>query len=285
MTTEQPDRYSSEDDPDWADLPEAATGPTRRFFEQLQRDILFVSSDVRFARDFRRIVEKVAKAVLPDKEPRSGFPTLFDRVDTLEREAEFNNHVRYEVVATRFADNYLVFVSDAIGEIFKAHPSTLRSAETVRIEDVLQHESMEAFASWLAEERVNRLSFKGLSEIERFVQKRFSFDLAVDLQNRRELAQAIAERNILVHRRGIVDTQFLAMLTEAGVDVSGYQVGTRIPRVSNYSSLPAVTASVRHVEEVLRKKYHLPVEQFMPALPFSVEPGAAAVDPPLDGRS
>lgn len=281
MSVEERGGASEASDETWAIPPKRATGPGRRFFEQQERDLHFISSDARFLEYVRSLVDTVAHAVLPDADPREAFRGLYGQVERLEGSAIFNDQVRAELVATRFVDNYLVYVSEFISELFRARPETLRSAETIRLDDVLQHESLEGFIAWLADERVNRLSYKGFGEIETFVQKRFGFDLVGDPQNRRDLVRAIALRNLIVHRRGIVDSRFLTVLDREHFASTGYRIGERIPSISNFDSLPAIVSGIRHVEGELVRKFDIPTSDLRSNWPHSE--GSTSYEAPTDG--
>src|SRR6266852_4253241 len=66
---------------------------------------------------------------------------------------ELRSHANiiFQVNPSRAYDNYLLYVSDLLAEIFVHRPETLRTSEQVRIEDVLIHHSMQSFIKTLAE--------------------------------------------------------------------------------------------------------------------------------------
>lgn len=77
------------------------------------------------------------------------------------------------------------------------------------MEDVLGHDSIEEFVQWAAEQHINALSFKGLEQIARYVEKRLGFNMRSSADDWKTLKQAIAVRNIIVHRRAVIDEKFL----------------------------------------------------------------------------
>jgi len=49
----------------------------------------------------------------------------------------------FELFFSRSVDSFLTFLSEVVGSIFRAKPETLRSAEQVRVDDVLRYASMD----------------------------------------------------------------------------------------------------------------------------------------------
>jgi hypothetical protein len=105
------------------------------------------------------------------------------------------------------------------------------------------------------------LSYKGLSEIADYVDKRFGLPLIADPEMQKKLVQAIATRNLFVHRRGIVDQRFVDGLSREGLDTTGIVIGERLPtsRAANVAGAMEVTVTaVQHVDELAIAKFALP---------------------------
>ena len=116
---------------------------------------------------------------------------------------------RIEVALARAVDNFLCYVSDILTEAMIARPELLKSQEQVSMQEILQHGSIEDFVPWAAEQHVNQLTFKGLGAIADYIQKRLGLQLSEDPEAWDVLKRAVAVRNLIVHRRCVVDERFI----------------------------------------------------------------------------
>ncbi|WP_406367241.1 hypothetical protein [Streptomyces sp. NBC_01546] len=117
--------------------------------------------------------------------------------------------VMREVAVTRTVDNFLSYVADILTEIMIARPEVLKSQEQVSMKEVLEHDSLEEFTRWAAERHVGQLSFKGLAEISEYISKRLGLALHVSPSDQALLVKSVAIRNLVVHRRSVVDLRFI----------------------------------------------------------------------------
>lgn len=267
----------------WAAIPDCATAPGHRFYSQHFGDLRFVSADRMMADHFEEFATRVAKSVLPEREPRGAFPSVFSQVDTLRFVATVNNRVRSEFTATRYVDNFLAYVSEVVGLLFRLRPGSLSSQEKVSIEEVVKHKSVDSLVAWLADERVNRLSYDGFGKIDSFVSSRFGFSLVSNADHRALLVYAIAQRNLLVHRRGVVDDRFIDVLRTERINVSDYRLGEPLSRIETFNTLPAILSAVKHVEDAVITKFSVPCERLSLEFISAEHTDRAAGDPSLDG--
>ncbi|MFJ6426253.1 hypothetical protein [Streptomyces hydrogenans] len=114
-----------------------------------------------------------------------------------------------EAAIVRSVDNLLTYISDILTEAIIARPELLKSQEQVAMEDVLGHGSIEDFIQWAAERHVSQLSFKGLQAIADYIKKRLGMELYRSTSERDQLNLAVAVRNLITHRRGIIDERFI----------------------------------------------------------------------------
>ncbi len=200
-------------------IPESATSAGIDFFKQHCLDLKFIASEDIAIKEFDQLVNIVAKVLLPQRDPREAFGPLFARVDRVKRRNKHIWNVRREVMLCRYVDSYLTYVSDLLSLIFKAKPEILKSAEQVTYEDVLQHKTLDDFIEWAADQRVNSLSYKGLSHIAEYFERRVGLDLFPDDNSRFLATRSVAIRNLIVHRRGIADFRFLRAVPNLGFEI------------------------------------------------------------------
>ncbi|RSS64459.1 hypothetical protein [Streptomyces sp. WAC06273] len=196
--------------------PKAATAAACRFYEQHTRDMQHAAAASLILGEYERILKGLGIAfakIAPDG-PEHLFPEFFRRRDQFRETVNLITPAVAELGSTRCVENFLCYVSDIITDTLIARPELLKSQEQVTLEDVLQHDSIEGFISWAAENRVAQLSFKGLEEISSYIKKRLSLDLHQDEADWKKLKKGVALRNLIVHRRSVIDQRFIHLTGE-----------------------------------------------------------------------
>jgi hypothetical protein len=192
--------------PEHAYRPELATEPCSRFFDFDEEISEFFIFFVRWTRRPDEMYEDVIKLSYqdePDKlkallaEPRKG-------------EAHLRRFARFvmEMMLVRGTDNFLSYVSELLALVFTSRPETLKSGETVKLEEVLQHSTMDDLVKRLAERRVERLSYQGMKDLQKDLAEKLNFELLPSSESLSRAVRIIEVRNLLVHNRGIVNRTF-----------------------------------------------------------------------------
>ncbi len=169
---------------------------------------------------------------------------------------ELRSHasIIFQVYLSRGYDNYLLYISDLLAEIFVHRPETLRTSEQVRIEDVLIHHSMQSFIKTLAEKRVYNLVNDGIRKLAEYVSKRMGFPLFDSDEKLSEMIEIGAVRNVIAHNRGVVDQRF----TER-VPNRKWRVGQPVPLTEEYvqDAMNTMNASVADIDFRVIEKFGL----------------------------
>lgn len=76
------------------------------------------------------------------------------------------------MMLTRAVDNHLAYISDLPALVLRTRPETLRSSETIGLDTVLQHDTMDELVSELSEKRVNQLSYEGMRDLSTYLADR-----------------------------------------------------------------------------------------------------------------
>jgi hypothetical protein len=113
-----------------------------------------------------------------------------------------------EMMLSRLAENFLVYVTELLTLIFRTRPETLRSSETVRLDAILKHGTMEELVHDLAERRVNQLSYQGMRDLAAYLSNRLGFDIFSGCEQLERAIRIIESRNVIVHNRGRVSELF-----------------------------------------------------------------------------
>ena len=120
--------------------------------------------------------------------------------------SDTNDEMLQELILTRTVDNFLCFVSDLLALIYKTKPQMLRSSEQERIDYVLSFQSMDELRIAIAENKVERLSYLGLRDLNESLKNQMGFELFCSATELSEAAVLVEMRNICVHARGVVGT-------------------------------------------------------------------------------
>jgi hypothetical protein len=201
-----------EDDKIHLVLPDPMTEPCLRFIQSYKQSLDLVSLVAEFAfriDEFAAIVAAGAAEVVGETDAVTGM--IEDGVGA--REAlQLHFQLLLQMTLCRAVDNYLTYISELMALIFQTRPETLRSSETVRLDMILQHETMDDLISSLAEKRVNELSYQGMRNLSAYLSKRLGFRLFDRNDDLEHAVRLIEFRNVIVHNRGIANRVFLSRL-------------------------------------------------------------------------
>ncbi|QUW92689.1 hypothetical protein [Streptomyces sp. V17-9] len=190
--------------------PTQTTKSAARFYGQQARDLTHIAAAEVIFKKYANLIDALGDTFghLSSEGGEGMFPEFYKDRRNIRKMIDDTIPVRWEFGLTRSVDSYLTYVSDVLTEALTSHPELLKSQEQVTFENVLRHDSLAEFAQWAAEQRVLRLSYKGLDEIGQYFEKRLGLKLCDDPESWDRLREAVAIRNLVVHRRGIIDERF-----------------------------------------------------------------------------
>jgi len=112
------------------------------------------------------------------------------------------------ILFSSFVDNFETYLSDLLYEIFLANPATLKSKQTVTLEEVLNCSDLQEFVKYWAKEKLGKLQ-KG--SVKGFIKENKQIsDLGVlDEFKQNEIEKILQIRHLYSHRNGSVDEKFL----------------------------------------------------------------------------
>lgn len=112
------------------------------------------------------------------------------------------------ILLSSCADNFEIYLSDLLYEIFLANPTTLKSNQQVTIKEVLDCADMQEFVLFWAKKKLSKLqrgSVKGFISDNAQIK-----DLAIlDDSQQDNIEKILQIRHLYAHRNGIVDEKFL----------------------------------------------------------------------------
>ncbi len=158
-----------------------------------------------------------------------------------------------DMLLVRVLDNYLSYLSEILAAVFAIRPEVLRSSDaTVTLDEVLRHETMSAFVATVSEQRVRQLSYKGITELALYFEKRLGLRLAPTGDDLKAIDMLAAQRNILVHNRGRADRVY-----KRKVPGDRPRVGEQLLINYNYvvTSATLLSRSVRYLDLQVVSKF------------------------------
>jgi hypothetical protein len=112
------------------------------------------------------------------------------------------------ILYSSIVDNFETYLSDILLEIYLAKPETLKSEQTVKVEEVLNCSDLQDFIMYWAKQKIGKLqkgSVKGFISENKQIR-----DLKViDNVKQDEIEKILQIRHLYSHRNGIVDDKFL----------------------------------------------------------------------------
>lgn len=130
----------------------------------------------------------------------------------------------FEMCLSRAVDRSLTYISNALHCVFRKHPEAAQAKETVDITFVLGFDTIGDLVDSLIERRVHELSYRSLNDLDAYFQKSMKFSLFASDEQRNHAVRLVAERNLIVHNRGVVNQIFRERISDSKVEV-GDRVG------------------------------------------------------------
>jgi hypothetical protein len=149
------------------------------------------------------------RAGLQDLQPA---PEIFDGDRTQSYLQHFvkNRGIFLNMLYLHVVDNFLTYVSEIIGLIYRTKPETMKTGGQVKLDFVLSHQSMNEFIDALAEKQVHDLTYMSIRDLNEYLSDRLNFSLVEDEKELAYLAEIVDIRNLLSHNRGAINALFVS---------------------------------------------------------------------------
>lgn len=165
-----------------------------------------------------------------------------------------------ELIMCRAVDNYLTYLTQLITIVLQANPEMLKSSETITLQELLSHESLEQVIHHVVERKVNELSYKGIRDLYDYLKQRYGIDLFKDAEDLETTAKYVEMRNVITHNRGIINQQFIKRLKEK-MDYIGQHVsvieGNPMELIAHF------LLRVLDLDSRVAEKFTLPLEELV----------------------
>lgn len=214
------------------ETPHASPGPVSAPFAAFWEDVYLSAQFFGVLADIVRSTDTLANAVAEqllsvaraDHPDRSAWEESLARPDRRWTWFRERQELLLEFLITRGVDQFLTYVARLLASVYRTKPEMLRSSEQVRIDDVLRFSSMEDLIEFLAEEQVNRLAYKSLADLAKYLEERLGFAMFGSDEERMRAIRIVELRNLIVHNGRVANRIYLSRVASAAPNV-----GTKVP--------------------------------------------------------
>jgi hypothetical protein len=112
-----------------------------------------------------------------------------------------------ENLLTRAVDGFLTYLAELLAMVYEANPNALPAEASIPVSLALELDDRDALARELAGRRVRALSRKGVDALNKPFAS-LGFPLFRSNRERRAIQGALAQRDLIVHSRGVVDRAY-----------------------------------------------------------------------------
>jgi hypothetical protein len=161
----------------------------------------YVAHVAKLALDGKDISARLTPVELARKEPGPRTKALRDQRQLL-----------LEMFVARSIDNFGRYLVDVIRTVLQKQPAMLKSRQqSLTLEEILQHTSIDDLVRSIIEARVNALSYEGFDSMLAWCTDR-GIPLGVPAGKRDDVVELIATRNLIAHNRCIVDERYVRIV-------------------------------------------------------------------------
>jgi hypothetical protein len=113
-----------------------------------------------------------------------------------------------ELVLSRTVETFDLYVLTTLRAIFRVRPEMLKSESPIAVATIVELRNFEDILTYIAERRLHELSFKPLSELDKFIQSRTGISLFGTPEVYRTALIASEVRNLVAHNDCLVNDLF-----------------------------------------------------------------------------
>lgn len=143
------------------------------------------------------------------------------------------------VIPTNFlvaiVSEYDAFIGDLIREIYKNKPEKVNSLEKeFTFKEIIEFGSMESIKDFVIEKDIETTLRKSHLEQLNALERKFNIELTKDLSLLPDFIEITERRNLFVHCKGIVSSQYIKNCSENGVKLNDLKIGNRLYATNSY---------------------------------------------------
>lgn len=181
------------------------------YFVALDHDLALhtLTIDVALRSDYMAFV---ARRALDGKGLPDSDPVKLAQTDPGPITTELRKHSQQfmEMFLARTVDNFQCYIVDLVRAVLRKRPEILTNSQpSISVETLLSFSSKEEIVHYIIERKVNSLAYQGFKELQDWCTERGIPIVLPAGEQRHDLPEIVATRNIIVHNRGLVDEKYL----------------------------------------------------------------------------
>lgn len=130
-----------------------------------------------------------------------------------------------ELTLSRTVESFNLYLQKILVEIFTSRPEMLCSEGKIEISKVLEITDKSDLINYIAEKKINELSYKSLDDIAKYIESITGEKLFKDKQHKRIAILAHEIRNLIAHNDCVINERFLSRLKGMPDEVEARQDG------------------------------------------------------------
>lgn len=187
-------------------LPESMSAASIRFFESQRRLTDFLSFTLQKIQQPENAEEWKLDALIRYAGDKSKKNVL---TKTQSKEIEEHLSLVCELVACKSVDNFLIYLSELLALVLSVYPKVLDLSKVqIDLAVVLAQPDIQTIRIMYIERKIREMSYWSLKDLSVYLKEKFKFKLFDEEADRQLATNAIEERNLLVHNKGVVDRIF-----------------------------------------------------------------------------
>lgn len=157
-----------------------------------------------------------------------------------------------ELLLCNHIDAFQTYLGALLSLIFHSKPETLKSGESVTVEEIFDHASFEELITYIAERRVTALSYKGFFALAEYMENKVGISVG-EAEEVERISALIEIRNVYIHNQGRIDRRFLRLFPE--VDATGKHVNEIFRHPGR--GIAEIVRAVQRVDSIAVEKFGL----------------------------
>ena len=153
-------------------------------------------------------VRAVAAHALADEESRKKPIEQFNEELMSKRIRQYSKQLSRDLIIS-MANNFLCYLSEILQDVMIRKHEILRSSERITTEEALQFSRVQDLRAFIADRKINELSYGGLRQMRDFISERLGVEMITTDEQGTLLTIFVELRNIHTHNRGVVNQLFL----------------------------------------------------------------------------
>jgi hypothetical protein len=153
-------------------------------------------------------MQAVAAHALADVKERAKPVEQFNKKVLEKRIREYSRLLSRDLIVS-MVNNFHCYLSEVLQDVMDKKHEVLRSSERITTEEALQFNRIQDLRAFIADKKINELSYGGLRQIQDFISERLGVEMFASDEQRSLLAIFVELRNVHTHNRGTLNQLFL----------------------------------------------------------------------------